>query len=175
MGHRICFCVLLVAGLLAAVVAAGPAAGQSQVESVEQPTAQPRQAPPVGEERDVSRADSKRLGIPVAVEHQGTDPVGMRLALHLKETFQKSGLFRLAEPEEKHLSLRLTTRAQFMDRPFLGSAYVLVWRYVESRDVLAYFLNERLGFVDADVVAQEAEVLVAETDRVTGRYGYLLE
>ncbi|WP_052812720.1 hypothetical protein [Desulfonatronum thioautotrophicum] len=144
---------------------------QEPEQATEQPIAQPRQAP---ETQEPPRAEDAQ-GIPVLVEHQGTDPVGMRLALHLKETLQKSSLFRLAGPEEKHFSLRLVTRPQFADRPYLGSAYVLVWRYVESREVLAYFLGERLGFVDADVVAQEAEVLVAETDRIKGRYGYLLE
>jgi hypothetical protein len=150
---------------------AGFGIAQEPEQAPEQPIAQPRQAP---EAQPTPQAEDA-LGIPVLVEHQGTDPVGMRLALHLKETFQKSSLFRLARPEEKHLSLRLVTRPQFIERPYLGSAYVLVWRYVESREVLAYFLGERLGFVDADVVVQEAEVLVAETDRIKGRYGYLLE
>ncbi len=171
------FSVLLMVGLLVVLVARGAVVAQNQGETVvEQPTAQPIQVP--AEEESVAEPTLeavKEQGIPVLVEHQGTDPVGMRLALHLKETFQKSALFRLAEPDEKHLSLRLVTRPQFTERPYLGSAYVLVWRYVESREVLAYFLGDRLGFVDADVVAQEAEVLVAETDRVKGRYGYLLE
>lgn len=161
---------LLIIGLIL-VGWAGTGIAQQPEQAPEQPVAQPLQAP---EPQEPPRAEDAQ-GIPVLVEHLGTDPVGMRLALHLKETFQKSSLFRLAGPEEKHFNLRLVTRPQFTERPFLGSAYVLVWRYVESREVLAYFLGERLGFVDADVVAQEAEVLVAETDRIKGRYGYLLE
>ncbi|WP_035271692.1 hypothetical protein [Desulfonatronum thiodismutans] len=170
-------CLLLAVGLALFGTVGTVSAQETTDQSPEQPTAQPRQAPPPTEEAVEESAPEavKEVGIPVLVEHLGTDPVGMRLALHLKETFQKSSLFRLAGPDEKHLGLRLVTRPQFADRPYLGSAYVLVWRYVESREVLAYFLGERLGFVDADVVAQEAEVLVAETDRIKGRYGYLLE
>jgi len=137
-----------------------------------QPTAQPKQAPP---ELEQSVNQEHEVGLPVLIEHDGTDPVGLRLAFYLKETFQKSSLFRLAGPEEKHFSLRLVTREQFRDRPYLGSVYALVWRYVESREVLAYSLGERLGFADADAVAQEAEVIAAETDRIKGRFGYLLE
>ena len=145
-------------------------AGSAPAE--DQPAAQPKQAPPA---QDSSADREVAAGIPVVIEHEGTDSAGLRLAFHLKETFQKSSLFRLAEPEEKHFSLRLVTREQFRDRPSLGSVYVVVWRYVESRDVLAYFLGERLGFADADAVAHEAEVIAEETDRVKGRYGYLLE
>ncbi|PTN34478.1 hypothetical protein [Desulfonatronum sp. SC1] len=177
MGSKSFFGVLLMVGLLVVLVARGTVVAQDQGETVvEQPTAQPRQIPveeEAGAERELQAV--KEQGIPVLVEHQGADPVGMRLALHLKETFQKSALFRLAKPEEKHLSLRLVTRPQFTERPYLGSAYVLVWRYVESKEVLAYFLGDRLGFVDADMVGQEAEVLVAETDRIKVRYEYLLE
>lgn len=140
--------------------------------AAEQPAAQPKQVPSTLEQTANEKAEAR---LPVRIEHDGTDPAGLRLAFHLKETFQKSSLFRLAGPEEKHFSLRLATREQFRDRPSLGSVYVLVWRYVESKDVLAYFLSERLGFADADAVAQEAEVLAAETDRVKARYGYLLE
>ncbi len=140
--------------------------------AADQPAAQPRQAPA---EQEQGENEQEKVGLPVLIEHEGTDPVGLRLAFHLKETFQKSSLFRLAGAEEKHFSLRLVTREQFRDRPYLGSVYALVWRYVESREVLAYFLGERLGFADADAVAQEAEVIAAETDRVKGRYGYLLE
>ena len=168
---------LLAVGVALFGAVATASAQEAGDQSLEQPTAQPIQVPSAEEDAvgEPALEAVKEQGIPVLVEHQGTDPVGMRLALHLKETFQKSVLFRLAEPDEKHLSLRLVTRPQFAERPYLGSAYVLVWRYVESREVLAYYLNDRLGFVDADVVAQEAEVLVAETDRVKGRYGYLLE
>jgi len=158
-----CCCVIFVAFLVFLVV---------PCLAADQPAAQPKQAPP-GQEQGLGEEDRARL--PVLVEHDGTDPVGLRLAFHLKETFQKSGRFRLAGPEERHFSLRLVTREQFKDRPHLGSVYALVWRYVESREVLSHFLEEHLGFVDADVVAQEAEVIAAKTDRVRGRYGYLLE
>lgn len=145
-------------------------AGSAPAE--DQPAAQPKQTPPA---QDISADKEVVARIPVVVEHEGTDSAGLRLAFHLKETFRKSSLFRLAKPEERHFSLRLVTREQFRDRPFLGSVYVVVWRYVESRDVLAHFLDERLGFADANAVAHEAEVIAEETDRVKGRYGYLLE
>ncbi|SDB57802.1 hypothetical protein SAMN05660653_02902 [Desulfonatronum thiosulfatophilum] len=172
-------CLWILFGMLFLVGGHGMATAQESAEqspesvpqTQDQPVPQPRHAPPADEES----ADIPDTGIPVLVEHVGNDPVGMRLALHLKETFQKSSLFRLAGGEEKHLNLRLITRPQFPERPFLGSAYAVVWRYVESGDVLAYYLSDRLGFVDADVVAQEAEVLVAETDKVASRFRYLLE
>lgn len=168
---------------LATLFWAGPGAAQNDGGTAEQtmeqgararvdhPKPEPRQAPPDEEES----GPAKGRGIPVVVEHHGTDPVGMRLALHLKETLQKSNLFRLSKADEKHLNLRLVTREQFVERPFLGSAYVLIWRYVESEDVLTYYLSERLDFVDSGVVLHEAEVLAAETDRVNTRFGYLLE
>lgn len=68
---------------------------------------------PVEGNGDGQDVEAVRKGFPVVVEHQGNDPVGMRLALHLKETFQKSGLFHLGEPQDQHLSLRLVTRPQF--------------------------------------------------------------
>ena len=173
--RKLCLCLLFIVAQVVFGLAGTALAQEIVDQDQEQPAAPPRQALPDEEAVETLETDANQRGIPVLVEHLGTDPVGMRLALHLKETFQKSSLFRLAGPEEKHFSLRLVTRPQFTERPYLGSAYVLVWRYVESREVLAYFLGDRLGFVDADVVAQEAEVLAAETDRVKGRYGYLLE
>jgi len=148
-----------------------PTVEQGTRARVEHPKPEPKRSPPAEEENGAV----KTQGIPVVVEHHGTDPVGMRLALHLKETLQKSNLFRLSKADEKHLNLRLVTREQFAERPFLGSAYVLIWRYVESEDVLTYYLSERLNFVDSGVVLHEAEVLAEETDRVNTRFGYLLE
>lgn len=140
--------------------------------AADQPAAQPKQAPP-DQNQDLDKKERPEL--PVFVEHDGTDPMGLRLAFHLNETFQKSDLFRLAGSEERHFNLRLVTREQFKDRPYFGSVYVLIWRYAESREVLPHHLGEHLGFVDANIVAQEAEVIAAKTDRVRGRYGYLLE
>ena len=111
----------------------------------------------------------------MSVEQRGTDEVGARLVFHVKELFNKKSLFSLSTKDGKKLKLILTTREEFPERPALGTVYAAVWVYSESEATLKYFLDSRVGAVDASQAAQVAEALAAATDDLAAKYAYLFE
>ncbi len=112
---------------------------------------------------------------PVAVDHQGADEVGVRLAFHMKEILNKASLFELAVGKGKKIKVVLFTREEFEGRPGLGSVYGVVWLYSEGEGSLSYYLAGRVGVADSARVREAAEALVAETQGVAVRYSYLLD
>ena len=112
---------------------------------------------------------------PVFVEHHGSDNVGGRLAYHLKETMEKSALFRLTSKDEKKLKAILFSKDEFNGRPNMSSIYTVVWAYSENEGTLKYYLASDVGLVHAASVKEEAEALAGRTHEVLSSYGYLFE
>jgi hypothetical protein len=112
---------------------------------------------------------------PVFVVHQGDDPLGARLALRLKETFNGSNLFSLTEEDQRKIKVLLTTREEFPGRARLGSIYSATWIYQASETMLAHHLAGELGFIAPDGLDSLAEELAARTETMATRYSYLFE
>ena len=110
---------------------------------------------------------------PIAVEHEGTDSSGARLATRLKESFNSSNLFLLTEKDGPKIRLLLSTVAEFPSRPGLGSAYAAVWVFSQSEATLRHFLLREVGVITPDEVTDLAAKLVERTDGLAVRYGYL--
>lgn len=145
----------------------GIAEARAQESSPQRPGSAPRVA------AEVQRENGPR--IPVSVEHAGSDPIGIRLAFALKETFGKSVLFRLAAGEEKKITLRIATKAEFTDRPGLASSWVAIWLFTEQSDVLGFYLESELGFTNRDDLSDVALTLASRTEEVAKRFSYLFE
>jgi hypothetical protein len=117
----------------------------------------------------------ERGKIPVTVELRGDDNVGGRLAYHLKELFEKSGLFDLSAKDERKIKVMLRTVEEFPGRPNMSSAYAVVFVYSETEGTLKYLLAHDVGFVHTSSVKEDAETLVGKTHEVYSRYSYLFE
>ncbi len=117
----------------------------------------------------------ERGKIPVTVELRGDDNVGGRLAYHLKELFEKSGLFELSAKDERKIKIMLRTVEEFPGRPNMSSAYAVVIVYSETEGTLKYLLAHDVGFVHTSSVKEDAETLVAKTHEVYSKYSYLFE
>lgn len=173
--------VTLILGLWLVVLGSQLALAQATPTPATPTPASPPPAPQAGQPKGQpakAGEGAKEAGQPgrlVAVQHTGDDPVGLKLAFHLKERLAKSPLFRMAGKDDKRIVIRLTTRAEFPGRAHLAAVYSVAWVYAEKEEVLAYFLTQDVGLVDADKVVEEAEALTARTDKIAGQYGYLFE
>ena len=110
---------------------------------------------------------------PIAVEYEGTDNVGMRLATRIKESFNSSNLFLLTENDIPKIRLLLSSVSEFPSRPGLGSAYAAVWVFSQSEATLRHFLMREVGVVTPDEVNDLVAKIVERTDGLAVRYGYL--
>lgn len=169
------FC--LFASLLTApaVFAQEAAPGAEASPSVQSPEADQPRAEPAPAPAPVEADPNERPAIPVAVVHQGDDPLGIQLAFALKETFSSSPLFRLAGAEDKRITVRVTTLAEFPARPSMGTCFGLTWAFAEKSDVLAFFLEDGAGCVSFGETGEQATAIAARTDAVADRFGYLFE
>lgn len=111
----------------------------------------------------------------VAVEHEGTDPVGAKLAFQLKELFNSASLFNLTDKDVPKLKVLISTVSEFAERPEVGSAFAVVWSYSESEGTLKHYLGRDVGVV-SDATAQAVAQRLAEgTDGMAVRYSYLFD
>jgi hypothetical protein len=110
---------------------------------------------------------------PVAVEYEGTDSIGARLATRIKESFNASNLFLLTEQDKPKIRLLLATVVEFPSRPNLGSAYAAVWVFSQSEATLRHFLVREVGLVTPDEIDALAAKILERTDGLAVRYGYL--
>lgn len=112
---------------------------------------------------------------PVVVEHDDADPLGARLAYHLKELLGRSSRMRPTDKDEKKLVLVLKTKEEFPGRPNLCSIYSISWLFASRDGALKYFLTSEAGIVDASGIDQTAETILAKTDKLTSTYSYLFQ
>lgn len=118
-------------------------------------------------------SDTPDRALAVAVEYKGTDSIGSRLALRLKERFNSSSLFVLTEQDTPKIRILLSSVPEFPDRPGVGSAYAVVWVFSQSSGTLGHYLARSVGVVTSDEVNALADKLVERTDGLGVKYGYL--
>ena len=110
---------------------------------------------------------------PIAVEYEGTDSLGSKLATRIKETLNGSNLFALTEKDTPKLRLLLSSTSEFPSRPGVGSAYAAVWVFSQSEATLRHYLMREVGLVTPDEINDLAAKLVERTDALAVRYAYL--
>lgn len=113
--------------------------------------------------------------VQVAVELEGTDSLGARLAFRLKDTFNASSLFVLSEKDAPKIRVLLSTTPEFPSRPPVGSAYSVVWVFSQSEGTLRHYLAREVGVVTAESVEDLVAHIAERTDGISVRYGYLFQ
>lgn len=135
------------------------------------PAPQAAPAPAEAAAKKAPEPTGKKLA--VAVEHDDTDPLGARLAYHIKELLGRSSLMTLTNKDEKKLVIVLRTKEEFPGRPNLCSIYSVSWLFSARDGSLKYFLTSEAGIVDASGVDQAAEAILGKSDKLAATYGYL--
>ncbi|MGD9610502.1 MAG: hypothetical protein AB7U59_13930 [Desulfovibrionaceae bacterium] len=159
---------LAIALLLPLLAWATPAPAQDAAKA-QAPQAAPA-ASATGPQKTPDQAARKT---PVAVEHDDADPLGARLAYHVKELLGRSALMVPSTKDEKKLVIVLKTKEEFPGRPNLCSMYAVSWLFAAKEGSLKYFLTSEVGTVDASGVDAAAEAILGQTAKLAGTYGYL--
>uniref|UniRef100_I2Q6R6 Uncharacterized protein n=1 Tax=Desulfovibrio sp. U5L TaxID=596152 RepID=I2Q6R6_9BACT len=155
--------------LAVTLLALSPALAQDKAQPAPPQAASAPAAPAAA--RDADKAAAKK--IPVAVEHDDTDPLGARLAYRLKELLGRSSLMQPTNKDEKKLVVVVKTKEEFPGRPGLSSIYAVSWLFSSREGALRYFLASEAGIVDSTGIDQAAETILGRTDKLAGTYGYL--
>ncbi len=111
----------------------------------------------------------------VSVQHVGIDTIGIHLSTRLKELFNASNLFRLHEGDGAKISIIVTSKAEFKDRPHVGSVYSLLWVFSRSNNHLGYLLANEVDVLSSEDVNAVARRIVERTDGLSVKYGYLFK
>ncbi|MDR3358927.1 MAG: hypothetical protein LBN96_08805 [Desulfovibrio sp.] len=111
----------------------------------------------------------------VSVQLEGTDGIGARLGMQLKDRFNRSSLFSLAveEKDAPKLQVMLATSPEFPGRPGVGSIYSVCWVFSQGRGYLGYLLARDLGTVNHEDIDALADKLAERTDGIAAKYGNL--
>ncbi|MBF0482741.1 MAG: hypothetical protein HQK81_05150 [Desulfovibrionaceae bacterium] len=136
------------------------------------------QQPPESRAAAEKTGDNKSAGgkrVPIAVEHAGDDPVGLKLAYVIKEMVNNSSLFVLTTKDEKKIVLTLTTKEEFSGRPKIASVYGLSWLYSAKDGSLRYYLGSVSGVVDVTGVEDAAQAILSKTSATADASAYLFE
>ncbi len=120
-------------------------------------------------------ASTNERSTTVAVEHEGTDTLGSKLAFQLKDGFNKSSLFALSEKDGPKIKVLLSTVAEFPSRPNIASAYAVVWVFSQAEGTLSFTLAREVGLVTAEELDALVAKLAERTDGVAVKYGYLFK
>ncbi len=110
---------------------------------------------------------------PITIEHEGSDSLGAALNMRLKERFNESNLFSLQEKDMPKFRILLSTVPEFEDRPYVGSAYSVVWVFSQSDGTLRHYISREVGVLTpADIDALVTKIL-EKSDGLAVRYAYL--
>ncbi len=120
------------------------------------------------------RAEEEK-GAPVRVVHEGTDTLGRRMVLSLRERLSDSDLFHLSQEEGRKISIHVYSRDEFTDRPGLSSIYSITWTFSYGEEVLSSYLQNSLGILERNRIGETAEDLAGRTYEVYRRYSYLFQ
>lgn len=153
--------------LVALTVCLGSASAQNA------PTAAAPQSTPPADTPQKSTPDATAKKAAITVEHDDADPLGARLAYHLKELLGRSSLMRLSTADEKKIVITLKTKEEFPGRPNLCSIYAVTWLFSAKEGSLKYYLTSEAGIVDASSLDQTAETILDKTNKLATTYGYL--
>ena len=166
MKHILHICVfVLVLAFPGSVFASDAATGAVSGKTQQPPAKTQPDTPAKGESRNTA----------VAVIHEGVDSIGARLSTRLKEKFNASNLFRLEEKDQPKMRLLLTTMEEFPSRPGLGSVYSVTWAFSQSEGHLAFLLARDVGVLTMEEVDALTDSLLARTDGIGVKYGYLFK
>ncbi len=111
----------------------------------------------------------------ISVVHTGSDNVGTLLSTRLKELFNASNLFALNEENSPKISLLLVSKAEFSDRPNVGSVYSVTWVFSQSSGHLRYLLAQEVDVLSPEDVDAVAAKLLERTDGLGVKYAYLFK
>ncbi len=111
----------------------------------------------------------------ISVNHTGTDNAGTRLATRLKEVFNASNLFQLNEDNAPKIRILLVSKAEFNDRPNVGSVYSITWVFSQSEGHLGYLLAQEVDIITPEAVDIVAAKLLERTDGLAVKYAYLFK
>ncbi len=111
----------------------------------------------------------------ISVNHTGTDNAGTRLATRLKEIYNASNLFSLNEDNAPKIRVLLISKAEFADRPAVGSVYSITWVFSQSEGHLGYLLAQEVDILTPEAVDHVAAKIVERTDGLAVKYGYLFK
>lgn len=117
--------------------------------------------------------ESLKRDTAVAVEFEGTDSIGSRLATRVKELLNSSNLFSLTDKDTPKIRVLISSVPEFSTRPEVGSAYSVVWLFAQSEATLRHFLVREVGVMTPGEVNDLAAKIVERTDGLAVRYGYL--
>ena len=109
----------------------------------------------------------------IAVVLDGTDSIGARLGMKLKEAFNASNLFKLNEGDTPKMRLLVDTKPEFPSRPSVGSVYSVCWVYSQGAGYLNFLLSKEVGTVAMDEIDALVNRLVERTDGLAVKYGNL--
>ena len=79
------------------------------------------------------------------MELEGTDSIGARLGMRLKEAFNGSNLFSLTDKDMPKMRLLVSTQSEFPGRPGVGSVYSICWTFTQGEGYLGYLLAREVG------------------------------
>ncbi len=139
------------------------------------PSAMAAQGPQAGEAKTNSPAKLEVRSTQVTVSHEGTDTIGIQLATRLKELFNASNLFQLNEENSPKVRIAIISKAEFSDRPHVGSVYSLLWVFSQSDSHLGYLLAQDVGVLSSEDVNDVATKIINRTDGLAVKYGYLFK
>ncbi len=111
----------------------------------------------------------------ISVNHTGNDNAGTRLATRLKELFNGSNLFALNESNSPKIRILLVSKAEFSDRPNVGSVYSIIWVFSQSEGHLGYLLAQEVDVLTPEDVDRVAAKLLERTDGLAVKYAYLFK
>ncbi len=111
----------------------------------------------------------------VSVAHTGTDTIGIKLSTRLKELFNGSNLFKLNEENAPKIRLIVTTKAEFSDRPHVGTVYSIIWSFNQREGLLGYLLAHDVGVLTPEDIENLAAQIIERTDGLAVKYAYLFQ
>lgn len=120
-----------------------------------------------------TKAAIKADATPIAVEHEGTDTLGAKLAYRLKEQFNAGTLFALHDKDAPKLQMLISSASEFPSRPGVGSVYTVIWLYSERSTVLPNYLAHESGVLTPDSLAELADKLAARTAGLAAKHSYI--
>lgn len=122
-----------------------------------------------------ARAVMKAGATPMAIEHEGNDTLGAKLALALKETINTGTLLALNENDVPKLQMLITTSPEFTSRPSVGSVYSVIWLYSERSNVLSNYLAHESGIVTPEDLDGLAARLASRTAGLAAKHAYIFK
>ncbi len=109
----------------------------------------------------------------ITIEHEGSDSLGAALYMKLKERFNESNLFSLQDKDTPKFRILLSTVAEFEDRPYVGSAYSVVWVFSQSEGTLRHYIAREVGVLTQEDMDALVTKILEKSDGLAVRYAYL--